>query len=114
MACGGQSAAVGPSRRSRPPAAERPSDLVQRQFYASRPSQRWVFDLTYIATWRGFANVAFVINVFARRIVGWRAAASLRSDLALGALEQALYDRAIDGPLIHHSDRGVQLRFNRS
>lgn len=90
------------------PAAERPCDLVQRQFHASRPNQLWVSDLTYIATWRGFVYVAFVIDVFARRIVGWRAAASLRSDLALDALEQALYDRAIDGPLIHHSDRGVQ------
>jgi putative transposase len=75
-----------------------------------RPNQLWVADLTYVATWRGFAYVAFVIDVFARRIVGWRVSSSLRSDLALDALEQALYDRPLAGaePLIHHSDRGVQ------
>jgi transposase InsO family protein len=74
-----------------------------------RPNQLWVADLTYVATWRGFAYVAFVIDVFARRIVGWRVSSSLRSDLALDALEQALYDRPLAGaePLIHHSDRGV-------
>lgn len=88
--------------------AERPRDLVQRDFQAARPNQLWVSDLTYVATWRGFVYVAFVIDVFARRIVGWRAAATLRSDLALDALDQALYDRELDGPLIHHSDRGVQ------
>ena len=66
-------------------------------------------DLTYVATWRGFVYVAFVIDVFSRRIVGWRVSSSLRSDLALDALEQALYDRALTaGPLVHHSDRGVQ------
>ena len=90
------------------PVAERPQDLVQRNFRASRPNQLWVSDLTYVATWRGFVYVAFVIDAFARRIVGWRAAASLRSDLALDALEQALYDRETDGELVHHSDRGVQ------
>ena len=88
--------------------AERPRDLVQRDFRATRPNQLWVSDLTYIATWRGFVYVAFVIDAFARRIVGWRAASSLRSDLALDALEQALYDRETDGPLVHHSDRGGQ------
>ena len=88
--------------------AERPQDLVQRNFTATRPNQLWVSDLTYVVTWRGFVYVAFVIDVFARRIVGWRASASLRSDLALDALEQALYDRETDGPLVHHSDRGVQ------
>ena len=87
---------------------ERPADLVQRDFTASRPNQLWVSDLTYVATWRGFAYVAFVIDVFSRRIVGWRASHSLRSDLALDALEQALYDRETDAPLVHHSDRGVQ------
>lgn len=87
---------------------ERPRDLVERDFTATRPNQLWVADLTYIATWRGFAYVAFVIDAFARRIVGWRAASSLRSDLALDALEQALYDRETDGDLIHHSDRGGQ------
>jgi putative transposase len=92
------------------PAATRPADLVTRQFTATRPNELWVADLTYVATWRGFAYVAFVIDVFARRIVGWRVSSSLRSDLALDALEQALYDRQLDGTerLIHHSDRGVQ------
>lgn len=91
-------------------AAARPLDLVTRQFRADRPNQLWVADLTYVATWRGFAYVAFVIDVFARRIVGWRVSSSLRSDLALDALEQALYDRPLDGAerLIHHSDRGTQ------
>jgi transposase InsO family protein len=88
--------------------AARPQDLVQRQFTATRPNQLWVSDLTYVATWHGFVYVAFVIDVFARRIVGWRATTSLRSDLALDALEQALYDRELDGPLVHHSDRGGQ------
>jgi transposase InsO family protein len=96
-------------RTTRPePAAERPQDLVQRQFTATRPNQLWVADLTYVATWRGYVYVAFVVDVFARRIVGWRASNSLRSDLALDALEQALYDRDLDGPLVHHSDRGSQ------
>lgn len=91
-------------------AAPRPPDLVTRQFAAVRPNELWVADLTYVATWRGFAYVAFVIDVFARRIVGWRVSSSLRSDLALDALEQALYDRQLNGAerLIHHSDRGTQ------
>ncbi len=91
-------------------APARPPDLVTRQFTAVRPNQLWVADLTYVATWRGFVYVAFVIDVFSRRIVGWRASTSLRSDLALDALEQALYDRPISQaePLVHHSDRGVQ------
>ena len=91
-------------------AAMRPADLVTRQFTATRPNQLWVADLTYVATWRGFVYVAFVIDVFSRRIVGWRASSSLRSDLALDALEQALYDRptAKSERLVHHSDRGVQ------
>jgi transposase InsO family protein len=91
-------------------AAQRPQDLVTRQFKATAPNPLWVADLTYVATWRGFVYVAFVIDVFARRIVGWRASSSLRSDLALDALEQALYDRPIaESPrLVHHSDRGVQ------
>lgn len=88
----------------------RPLDLVERNFGAERPNQLWVSDLTYVATWRGFVYVAFVFDTFARRIVGWRASSSLRSDLALDALEQAIYDRSpgsVDG-LVHHSDRGVQ------
>ncbi|MGH7710126.1 MAG: IS3 family transposase [Gemmatimonadaceae bacterium] len=88
--------------------AERPRDLVERNFQATRPNELWVADLTYVATWRGFVYVAFVIDAFSRRIVGWRASSSLRSDLALDALEQALYDRDTDAQLVHHSDRGAQ------
>jgi len=89
-------------------AAARPADLVQRQFTAERPNELWVADLTYVATWSGFVYVAFVTDVFSRRIVGWRVSSSLRSDLALDALEQALHARSdLDG-LVHHSDRGVQ------
>ena len=88
--------------------AERPDDLVQRDFTADRPNQLWVADFTYVATWRGFTYVAFVIDVFSRKIVGWRASTSLRTDLTLDALEQALHDRRDTSELIHHSDRGVQ------
>lgn len=90
--------------------ASRPLDLVDRDFTATRPNQLWVSDLTYVATWRGFVYVAFVIDLFARRIVGWRVSTSLRSDLALDALERALYARRgpPSEPLIHHSDRGSQ------
>jgi transposase InsO family protein len=90
--------------------AARPADLVKRDFMAPGPNQLWVSDLTYVATWRGFVYVAFVIDTYARRIVGWRASSSLRSDLALDALEQAIYERRrdADGRLVHHSDRGGQ------
>jgi transposase InsO family protein len=88
--------------------AVRPPDLVQREFRAERPNQLWVADLTYVATWAGFVYVAFVIDVFARSIVGWRVSNSLRSDLALDALEQALHARAPADDLVHHSDRGGQ------
>ena len=87
-----------------------PLDRVQRRFEAAQPNRLWVADFTYVATWRGFVYVAFVIDVFSRRIVGWRAASTPRTDLALDALEQALYERSrqgLDG-LIHHSDRGSQ------
>ena len=91
-------------------AAVRPADLVERRFTATRPNQLWVADFTYVATWRGFVYVAFVIDVFARRIVGWRVSASLRTDFVLDALEQAIYDRggADVTDLVHHSDRGSQ------
>ena len=91
-------------------AAERPADLVDRQFAATRPNQLWVADFTYVATWRGFVYVAFVIDVFARRIVGWRVSSSLATDFVLDALEQAIYDRRGAGvdALVHHSDRGTQ------
>ena len=90
------------------PMQDRPLDLVQRNFTVARPNQLWVSDFTYVATWRGFVYVAFVTDAFSRRIVGWRASTSMRSDLALDALEQALYDRDTDAGLIHHSDRGSQ------
>lgn len=89
-------------------AAERPRDLVARNFIADGPNRLWVADLTYVATWAGFVYVAFIIDVFSRMIVGWRVSRSLRSDLALDALEQALYARRHLQRLIHHSDRGVQ------
>ena len=88
----------------------RPMDLVERDFNATRPNELWVSDLTYVATWRGFVYVAFVIDVFARLIVGWRATTSLTAGIALDALEQALHERRLDpeDTLVHHSDRGVQ------
>jgi putative transposase len=91
-------------------AADRPLDRVHRNFKVTRPNALWVADLTYVATWRGFVYVAFVIDAFARRIVGWRVSSSLQADIALDALQQALYDRAVNKgtDLIHHSDRGVQ------
>ena len=89
-------------------AAPRPADLVQRDFTADRPNRLWVADLTYVATWVGFVYVAFITDVFSRKIVGWRVSNSLRSDLALDALEQALHARSDIGHLVHHSDRGVQ------
>jgi putative transposase len=89
-------------------ASARPLDLVQREFQATRPNQLWVADITYVATWAGFVYVAFVIDVFSRAIVGWRVSSSLRSDLALDALEQALHARPGSDELVHHSDRGSQ------
>jgi putative transposase len=98
--------------------AARPGDLVDRTFTAPAPNRLWVADLTYVATWSGFVYVAFVMDVFSRRIVGWRASTSLRTDLALDALEQGLWTRARDeqevSGLVHHSDRGVQGGLNRS
>lgn len=87
-----------------------PLDRVNRQFRADRPNQLWVSDFTYVSTWQGWLYVAFVIDVFARRIVGWRVSDSMRTDFVLDALEQALYARQPerDGALIHHSDRGSQ------
>jgi putative transposase len=87
-----------------------PLDRVNRQFRAPAPNALWVSDFTYVATWQGFVYVASVIDVFARRIVGWRVSRSARADFVLDALEQALYDRRPlrQGGLVHHSDRGVQ------
>jgi len=86
----------------------KPLDLVKRVFHADRPNQLWVADFTYVATWVGFVYVAFVIDVFSRMIVGWRAAKAMTTDLTLDALEQALWARKVKGNLIHHSDHGSQ------
>ena len=89
---------------------ERPQDLVERSFIASGPNRLWVADLTYISAWTGFVYAAFVVDVFSRRIVGWRVAASLQAELVLDALEMAIWARRaqqLEG-LVHHSDRGVQ------
>ena len=88
--------------------AERPLDHVKRQFQASRPNELWVADFTYVATWGGFVYVAFVIDVYARRIIGWRVARSMRAELVLDALEQALWSRSGVHGVVHHSDRGSQ------
>jgi len=87
-----------------------PLDRVNRQFTADRPNQLWVSDFTYVSTWQGWLFVAFIIDVFARRIVGWRVSSSMRTDFVLDALEQALFDRQPqrNASLIHHSDRGSQ------
>jgi len=88
--------------------AARPLDRVNRQFVATRPNQLWVADFTYVATWVGFVYTAFVIDVYARRIIGWRVARSMSAELVLDALEQAIWSRSgIDG-VVHHSDRGSQ------
>ncbi len=92
--------------------ADRPRDLVDRRFRAAAPNRLWVADLTYVRTWSGFVYVAFITDVYSRMIVGWQASRSLRSDLALDALEQAIWARSERGrrldELVHHSDRGVQ------
>ena len=100
----------GRKRRTTVPAetADRPADRVQRRFTAERPDQRWVANLTYVATWASFVYVAFVIDVYAHRIVGWRVSRSLHTDLVLDVLEQVLYARRAAQGLIHHSDRGCQ------
>jgi len=87
-----------------------PLDRVNRQFTADRPNQLWVSDFTYVSTWQGWLYVAFVVDVFARRIVGWRVSTTMTTDFVLDALEQALYDRQPDREeaLVHHSDRGSQ------
>jgi len=87
-----------------------PLDRVNRQFKAQRPNQFWVSDFTYVSTWQGWLYVAFVVDVFARRIVGWRVSSSMHTDFVLDALEQALMARQPerDNSLIHHSDRGSQ------
>ncbi len=88
--------------------ALRPADLVERKFIAEWPNQLWVADFTYVATWCGFVYVDFVIDVYSRMLVGWRASTSMKADLVLDALEQAVHARADIQGLIHYSDRGVQ------
>ena len=87
-----------------------PLDLVNRQFRVERPNQLWLSDFTYVSTWQGFVYVAFVIDAFARRIVGWRVSSSMKTDFVLDALEQALYARQpeLEDGLVHHSDRASQ------
>ena len=97
---------------------ERPEDLVKRNFVATGPNQLWVADLTYVRTHAGWTYVAFVLDVFSRMIVGWQVSTSLRTDLALDALDMGLWNRQRAGQdvtgLVHHSDRGVQGGFNWS
>lgn len=92
--------------------AERPADLVERDFTADRPNRLWLADLTYVKTHSGWVYVAFIIDAYSRFVVGWQASRSLRSDLAIDALEMAMFNRRREGAdlsgLIHHSDRGVQ------
>jgi putative transposase len=91
-------------------AAERPSDLLERDFTAEAPGRRWVADITYVRTFRGFVYTAFVTDLFSRKIVGWQVSGTLRADLALDALEMAIWSSGdnVIGQLVHHSDRGVQ------
>jgi len=113
-ACGLSGAVRGKVKRTTVAAevAARPGDLLDRDFTAPAPNRRWVADITYVATWTGFVYVAFVLDLYSRRVVGWRVSNSLRTDLALDALEHGLWQRQreqrdVTG-LVHHSDRGVQ------
>ena len=92
------------------PKARCPLDRVNRQFRAERPNQLWVSDFTYVSTWQGWVYVAFVVDVFSRRIVGWRQSSSMHTEFVLDAFEQALYARrpTEEDGLVHHSDRGSQ------
>jgi putative transposase len=99
--------------------AARPADLVRRQFSPAAPDRLWVADFTYVPAWTGMVYVAFVIDAYSRRILGWRAARSMKTALVLDALEQALWTRRRDGDrdlaaLVHHTDHGTQGGFNRS
>ena len=106
--------AKGPKTTISGPLADRPADLVERRFAAPAPDCLWVADITYIRSFSGWVYAAFVIDVFSRRVVGWQLSTSLRTDLALDALEMGLWTRRRAGrdlsQLIHHSDRGVQYR----
>ena len=105
----------GKSRRTTiaDPAAARPADLVQRQFAPPAPNRLWVADLTYVSTWSGFAYVAFVVDAYARRILGWRVASTMATSMVLDAIEQSIWTRQQEGVLdlkdvVHHTDRGAQ------
>ena len=93
-----------------PAGQERPSDLLERDFTAPAPNRRWVADITYIETSVGFVYAAFILDLFSRMIVGWQVSDTLRAELALDALEMAIWSRGdrMDGQLVHHSDRGAQ------
>jgi len=93
-----------------PAGQERPSDLLERDFSAESPNRRWVADITYVDTYSGFVYAAFILDLFSRMIVGWQVSDTLRAELALDALEIAIWSRSdrMDGQLVHHSDRGVQ------
>jgi putative transposase len=95
------------------PTATRPADLVQRHFGPPAPNRLWVADLTYVSTWSGFAYVAFVVDAYARRILGWRVAATIATSMVLDAIEQAIWTRQQEGVIdlkdvVHHTDRGSQ------
>lgn len=95
------------------PAAARPADLVQRRFGPPAPNRLWVADLTYVSTWSGFAYVAFVVDAYARRILGWRVASTMATSMVLDAIEQGIWTRQQEGVLdlkdvVHHTDRGSQ------
>ncbi|HEY8989397.1 MAG TPA: IS3 family transposase, partial [Candidatus Limnocylindrales bacterium] len=111
-------AARGTTRRTTIPSelSPRPADLVERVFAAAAPNRLWVADITYVSTWAGFVYTAFVIDAFSRAIVGWRVSSSLRAELALDALEMAIWSRRSPdlAGLVHHSDRGVQGGFEGS
>ena len=93
-----------------PPGQGRPSDLLERDFTAAAPNRRWVADITYVETRAGFVYAAFILDLFSRMVVGWQVTDTLRAELALDALEMAIWSRGdrMDGELVHHSDRGVQ------
>jgi putative transposase len=113
MRIGGVTRAKAPRTTIPADKAERPADLVDRNFTAARPNQLWCADFTYVPTWEGMVYVAFVFDVFSRRILGWRAATTMTTDLVLDTLEMALWTRAKDGVtdlsgLVHHTDAGSQ------
>jgi putative transposase len=113
MGVAGVTRAKAPRTTTPDPAADRPADRVDRQFVANRPNQLWCADFTYVATWEGMVYVAFIFDVFSRRIVGWRAATSMTTALVLHALEMALWTRRKQGihdltGVVHHTDAGSQ------